>query len=620
MWKNLTEFQECLLAELQVPEPDCPVLVEQGGQGIRLCRDASGWRLQLESPAMLGRASVLLERFRQRPAGWSYQEIPAYLRLGIMLDCSRNAVPKVEALQRVLRRLCRMGYNTVQLYMEDVYEVDGYPYLGHGRGRYTKEELKALDSFAARLGIELVPAIQTLAHLGQSLKWKAMEHFVDIGDILLTDSSDTEALLNAMFSTLRECFSSDRINIGMDEAHMLGLGKHLDQHGYENRTALMLRHFQMVHALAAAHGFRPMMWSDMFFRLATGGEYYAPECTIDGSVARSIPADTSLIYWDYYSQDGAIYDKMLDRHKQLCKHTIFAGGAWKWSGFAPANQFSMHLADLAHAACIKHNVEEVVVTLWGDNGAECPLDAVLPSLQYWAELCWSGGQKQIAAKENFRLVCGGELDDFLLLDEPVFTPDNPAPGRMAVNATKTLLYEDVLTPLFSPALELAAYSTHLQSCTAALSAAANRNEAWRELFEFYETLCVALKHKVHVQQVLHTAWKKKDKEALRMLCDTELPLLYDATERFADAFRRYWLRMNKAPGLDIFDLRIGGQLERIRTAQRRVNSWLCGEVDTIEELDIPFLPFDPEQSKQGYADVPAPFWHRIVSANDISLI
>lgn len=107
------------------------------------------------------------------------------------MDCSRNAVPTPASLRQLLRQLCRMGYNTVQLYMEDVYEVEGYPYFGHGRGRYTKGELKELDAFAARLGIELVPAVQTLAHLGQTLKWKAMAPFVDTGDILLTDSEDT---------------------------------------------------------------------------------------------------------------------------------------------------------------------------------------------------------------------------------------------------------------------------------------------------------------------------------------------------------------------------------------------------------------------------------------------
>lgn len=191
---------------------------------------------------------------------------------------------------------------------------------------------------------------------------------------------------------------------------------------------------------------------------------------------------------------------------------------------------------------------------------------------------------------------------------------------MAVNATKTLLYEDILTPLFSPALDLAAYESHLREVSAKLAGAAERSEAWKGLFLLYGTLADALARKASVQRALHPAWKKRDRETLAALCAAELPALAEDVRRFADAFRAYWLSNNKAPGLDIFDLRIGGQLERIASARRRLESWLNGEFDTVEELDIPWLPFDPSQTKEGYADIPAPFWHRIVSAADISLI
>lgn len=49
-----------------------------------------------------------------------------------MLDCSRNAVPRVESVKRLLRILARMGYRTLQLYMEDVFILEDYPYFGYG--------------------------------------------------------------------------------------------------------------------------------------------------------------------------------------------------------------------------------------------------------------------------------------------------------------------------------------------------------------------------------------------------------------------------------------------------------------------------------------------------------
>ena len=65
---------------------------------------------------------------------------------GVMLDMSRNGVMKVSEVKRYVDYLKAFGYNSLQLYTEDTYEVDGEPYFGHLRGRYTKEELKEIDA------------------------------------------------------------------------------------------------------------------------------------------------------------------------------------------------------------------------------------------------------------------------------------------------------------------------------------------------------------------------------------------------------------------------------------------------------------------------------------------
>ena len=45
--------------------------------------------------------------------------------LGLMLDCSRNAVMTVNELKRFIELLSKLGYNQFMLYTEDTYEVDG---------------------------------------------------------------------------------------------------------------------------------------------------------------------------------------------------------------------------------------------------------------------------------------------------------------------------------------------------------------------------------------------------------------------------------------------------------------------------------------------------------------
>lgn len=621
MIHGLSGFGRGLVCALGEAQPKEEVTLTTGGRGLELVRTGGAWQITLKQERLLARALMLLRENADANDGFSLYESPSYERLGVLLDCSRNAVPRPDTCKTLLCALARMGYGVVQLYMEDTFLLPGYPYFGYARGGYTKEELKELDGFAASLGIELVPAVQTLAHLGQSLKWKAMNELVDVGDILLIDDEKTYALIDAMFAALAESFSCRRVNIGMDEAHMVGLGRYLDKHGYTDRVQLMLRHFTRVREIADKHGFSVMLWSDMFFRLASGGDYYAPECKIDALVAESIPEDTTLIYWDYYSEDQGIYQKMLEKHAQLSPNTIFAGGAWKWTGFSPNNAFSIKLADLAHPACRANGVSEVMLTMWGDNGAECSPFAVLPTLQYWAELCFAGKISQAALQTRFALCTGGAWDGFCALDKPAFTPGNPAPGRCAVNPPKYLLYEDVLFGLFSAELDPAAYARHFDICAQSLQryreAAQDR---WRYLFHTQALLCGALAEKCRTQGALRAAWKAKDRPALRELCDTRLPELTARLREFVGAFHKQWLHENRAAGLDVFDLRIGGLLQRVDTAAQRVRAYLNGEIETVEELDMRPLPFDPAAAKEGFADIQTPFWHDIASPSHIALI
>ena len=108
--------------------------------------------------------------------------------LGVMADCSRNAVMTVKTAEKLIDMLSKMGYNTLMLYTEDTYEVDGEPFFGYLRGRYSKEELLSLDKYASEKGIELIPCIQTLAHLGTIFHWQEYAAVNDVNDILLADS------------------------------------------------------------------------------------------------------------------------------------------------------------------------------------------------------------------------------------------------------------------------------------------------------------------------------------------------------------------------------------------------------------------------------------------------
>ena len=165
---------------------------------------------------------------------------------GPMFDCSRNAVLSPEALRFFLRKMALMGLNMGMMYTEDTYEVPEQPYFGYKRGRYTYDELKAADEYAALFGIELIPCIQTLGHLDRVMKWPVYHHVRENDSVIEPDREETYVILEQMIRAAAAPYRTKRIHLGMDEAWGLGLGAHLYRHGYENPQFIMKRHLKRV--------------------------------------------------------------------------------------------------------------------------------------------------------------------------------------------------------------------------------------------------------------------------------------------------------------------------------------------------------------------------------------
>eukprot|EP00958_Prasinococcus_capsulatus_P012113 scaffold1206_cov388-Prasinococcus_capsulatus_cf.AAC.13 len=134
---------------------------------------------------------------------------------GLMIDVSRGAVPTVATLKRAVLRAALSGYNRVLLYMEDMFQLPNDVFFGYMRGAYTGEELRLVDEFAVKLGIQLIPHIQTLGHMEQILQWPAFGNLKDTKSIILTDHDESYALLRKMLSMMKSSFSSGMVHIGM---------------------------------------------------------------------------------------------------------------------------------------------------------------------------------------------------------------------------------------------------------------------------------------------------------------------------------------------------------------------------------------------------------------------
>ena len=525
-------------------------------------------------------------------------------KFGVMIDCSRNAVMSVDALKKFITLITKMGYNQVHLYMEDTYEVDGEDYFGYLRGKYSKEELKELDDFAFGIGVELVPNIQTLAHMTAFVRWRS--DIVDTNDILLVGDERVYDLIDRMFSSLRQCFRTNLLHIGMDEAHMLGRGKYYDLNGPQNRFDILLSHLQKVCALAEKYQFQPMMWSDMFYRLANGGEYYESKSKFDASIKAMIPSNLTLVYWDYYHDTKTHYNAMINGHSQLSDKLIFAGGAWKWRGFAPLNSVGIKATKAAIPACQEGGLKDVFLTMWGDDGGECSSYAVLPTLCYGACLA-QGITKMADIRAKFQEWTGLRYDDFMLLDAPNLVSEPNTRKSWA----KTYLFADCFMSIFQQD-EKPEYAQSYASIARKLKNAAARAGEYSYIFDTLSKLSAVLAIKVNICTRTREAYASGDKQQLDAVI-RDYRKMIKRTEDFYQAFRKQWYTENKPHGFDVQDIRIGGLLQRMRSCLDRLELYRDGAIDSIAELEEEILPMDPNRWLWAH-------WGRTASNNIIYMI
>ncbi len=506
---------------------------------------------------------------------------------GLMLDCSRNGVPRLDTVKEFVRRIALMGHNTLMLYTEDTYAIEGEPYFGYMRGRYTLDELRELDEFAAQRGVELVPCIQTLAHLNCALRWQPYWDVKDIDDILVADYEPTYALIEKMIAACRKAFRSKRIHIGMDEAAHLGRGKYRDLHGDTPSIGIMCRHLERVLSLCDKYDFQPMMWNDMFFALAGSG--YDPQKGVDPTLLERIPARVSMVYWDYYVTKQEIYDENMKKQAGLPNELIFAGGAWKWSGHAPCLYHSMEVSRMALDACRRFGVKKVFVTAWGDNGNEASFFSILPVVQLFAELGFDPDITEEALASRFAVCTGGCLEDFLRLDLPNFVEGRPP--YATCNPSKYLLYQDPLCGLFDRHAD-ESYDEVFAEAAAKLAEAGSRAGRYSYMFDTLSALCDVLSLKATVGIRLKKAYEADDREGLRRLSEEVLPAIAQKAERLRICMETQWMRENKGFGFEVQDVRLAGVAARALSAAKRVSAYLAGEISVIEELEAERLYYD----------------------------
>ena len=499
---------------------------------------------------------------------------PTVKHFGIMLDCSRNAVPTAETIKSLICLYVLTGYTYMELYTEDTYTLPGEPYFGHARGRYTEKELREIAAFARIFDFTIIPCIQTLSHLSHLAKWTVYTPYMEDGSTLLVGDEHTYALIRKSIRFFKEVFGATRVNIGTDEAGGLGRGKYLDRNGYRTKEEIYLEHLQKVFAVCREEGVEPEFWADAFYLYGQTWDDDAVKALFDGT---QVP-----IMWEYTCETPSWYAEKLKTLETYAGRTMYAGGYRKWIGFVPENRRTDASFDAAFEAVRECGIDNILMTAWGDDGAECSAVSIVSSMWHSASRvypCACDADTVLATLTGYTFAEWRDCEEL----------NHLTPGEEKLsNAGKWLLYNDFLIGLWDHHVK-DGVSDYYRSLLPKYEALAARKSRYSYVFATYAALCRVLSVKAEYGKKLHKAYHAGDKKTVRAMCD-ELPAVREALRRLLNAAREQWIKENKGTGFEVLDVRLGGLAARTETVSQTLTRYLEGSLSVIDELEEDRLP------------------------------
>ncbi len=507
--------------------------------------------------------------------------VPEFDFRGLMIDASRNGVPRVEAIEQRIVELALLGINQLTLYTEDTYEVKGHPLVGYMRGAYTKRELRRVVSFAKSFGIEMFPCIQTLAHLEQVLQYRrAYAPIRDTASVLAVNAKGTPDFVAALIDSASAPYDSRVIHVGMDEPWDLGRGTEFRVNTKIDPRELYLKHLSLVAKLCAKRGLEPILWGDFVL----GQHTWNGDLPMTPAQWRRIPQGVTLDYWQYFSEEEARYRKDIAQYRKFGFEPIVSPAVWNWDRFWGLHDKAKRTFEPMLRVAKAEGVRRVLMTMWGDDGQEAPYRSNLPSLALYAEHCFRKTPRPEQVDAMVQALSGDTMHSFLLPTE-LDCPDAIALEKNG-NFAKTLTWDDPLLGLVSSHLARRPLGAHYQKLAAQLEEqsrrAAPRN---RTLFRFAAAVAACLVHKADLRTRARRAYLAGDRRALQSsVADTTKTIR--ALQKQWQAHRAIWLEENKPFGLEVLDLRYGGQLSRLHVFREKLREHLAGRAPQIEEFDV----------------------------------
>jgi hypothetical protein len=308
------------------------------------------------------------------------QDTPSFGYRGFYHDLTRGKIPTVDTLKTLIDDIAYLKYNSLQLYVEHVYEFTQTEEIVKKTGYITKAELQELDEYCKQNFIDFIPSLSTFGHMYEILCQEQFSHLAVENQITepnewanrqmhhTIDPTNPQSieLIKSLIDQYSQAFTSDYFNICCDETFDLK-----KRYG-EKEKELYIDFVKKIIAHVKSKGKKVMMWADILLAYPETIEY--------------LPQDTIFLNWDYRAQPEL---ENVEKLAKLGKTQIVCPGTWSWNNFIENLLVGEpNICKMAEYG-ISNDAKGMLVTNWGDYNNICSLENSRYGLFLGGEKCWN---------------------------------------------------------------------------------------------------------------------------------------------------------------------------------------------------------------------------------------
>lgn len=357
------------------------------GEAYELCVSENSITIHADGPAGAFYAiQTLRQIYEEQAVPCLYiQDYPDFSYRGFYHDVTRGKIATVQSIKQLIANMAYYKLNSLQLYVEHVFEFEETKGLRGATGFLTKEEIREIGTYCRENFVDFIPSLSTFGHMYELLEQAQYRHLRVLKNYVASpnfwrermshhtiDPFDPEsiAFVQNLINQYAPHFDSDTFNICCDETFDL---KQYQTKGLDV-GAIYLEFVKKIIAHIRTFDKKVMLWGDILLE--------HPEAITE------LPDDILLLNW-YYDDDLAKMEQKISKFAEFGRKQIVCPGTATWNRLCEnvdieeINIFKMIEIGYSYGAL------GVLNTNWGDWGNACSLELGMYGMVLGAEKSWS---------------------------------------------------------------------------------------------------------------------------------------------------------------------------------------------------------------------------------------